>query len=90
LIEEAELIVLLLGLGVGIFIIINYSKIKEIPKLGILLTSLTFFSIGWGFTVLEGFLYPDVLNLMEHLCYTLGSLAIVIWILKADKEEEHK
>lgn len=89
MIEESELITLLIGIGVFIFIIINFRKLKEIPKFNILLTSFTSFLIGWTLTVLESFMLYDLFNLIEHICYITASICIFLWIVLIYKEKDN-
>ena len=35
--------------------------------------------VGWTLTVLEGFLWPNVLSLLSHLCYAASSVLAAAW-----------
>lgn len=88
MIQENELITLLIGIGLFIFIIFNYSKLKTLPAIKIILAGLSILLIGWILTILEGFFLEDLLNLLEHLFYTLSAIIIAVWFWIAFKQKE--
>jgi hypothetical protein len=81
MIQENELMTLMLCVGALFFIIINYVKLKSLPGLRIFIISFIFFTMGWFFTVIEGIIFEEVFNLIEHICYISSSIAIFIWTL---------
>lgn len=83
--ELTELISFIINFGIFIFIIINYKNVRSIIAFKILLISLIFLNIALIFTILEEYYYPDMLNLLEHIFYTLFSIGVLIWILKVRK-----
>ncbi|MHA1292812.1 MAG: hypothetical protein ACTSQJ_09120 [Promethearchaeota archaeon] len=85
MIQENEIIVFIIGIGTLIFIFINRLKINHIPESRIFVLAFVSFLIGWFFTILEGFLFGDLLNFIEHLCFAIGSILITIWISKVFK-----
>lgn len=85
MIQENELIMLLLGLGVLIFLIANLSQLRRIPESTLLIASYVVLLFGWVLTVAEGFLLSRVINFMEHLCYAVSSVLLALWIWKICK-----
>jgi len=81
MIQENELITFILCLGALFFIIINYGKLKSLPGLRIFIISFTLFTMGWFFTVIEGIIFEETFNLIEHVCYICSSVMIFIWTL---------
>lgn len=79
MIQENELITLLVGIGVAIFILTNFRRLFRIPSFPVLFAAFTFTLMGWVLTNLEGFLLGDLLNLIEHACYTASSILIAVW-----------
>jgi hypothetical protein len=79
MIQENELIGLILGVGVLIFILANRSRLAGLPAARILLASYYVLLAGWALTVLEGFLWGQALNLLEHFCYALSALLLAVW-----------
>ncbi|TFF99866.1 MAG: hypothetical protein EU541_03815 [Promethearchaeota archaeon] len=88
MIEENEVITLLLGIGTLTFVILNYAKLKELPNFQILITSFIIFLVGWNFTVFEGYFFPNLFNILEHICYLIGSILILFWLIKSYKKTE--
>ena len=84
MIQENELITLLITLGVFFFFLHNYfsKPMRGFPFKRIFLASLTFFVLGQILTIVEGFLFPDLLNTIEHFSYLLFTIFLIIWFLK--------
>jgi hypothetical protein len=92
MIEESELVLFILGIVSFIFIITNYSKLKQIPAFSIFMLSSGILLIAWFCTVFEAVFLYDFLNLVEHICYLSSSIMILIWIIfviKARRSELH-
>lgn len=81
MIQENELMTFMLCLGALFFIIINYVKLKSLPGLKIFISSFILFTMGWFFTVIEGIIFEEVFNLIEHVCYISSSIMVFIWTL---------
>jgi hypothetical protein len=82
MIQENEIIMLLLGIGVLIFILGNRLKLKRLPSSSILITGFCALFVGWVMTVLESHLWKDLLNLFEHICYAASSVLVATWSWK--------
>ena len=80
--ETNEFLLLLISISVLIFIAVNSARFRQIRHSKILIRSFIIFLVGWFFTVLEGFLWPTFLNLMEHICYLAGTVFLTIWCWK--------
>ena len=88
MIYENEIIMLVLGLGVLVFVLLNYFHLKRIPLFGVLLAGFCLLVVGWALTVLEEFFVKDSfwnssLNFLEHLCYAVSGIVIAIWCWSA-------
>ncbi len=81
MIQENELITFILCVGALTFFLINYSKMRSLPASLIFIISFILFSMGWFFTVIEGIIFEDIFNLIEHVCYICSSLMMLIWAL---------
>jgi len=91
MLHENEIIMLVLGVGVLLFIIVNYARLKEFPSINTLITGFCFSLLGWILTVLEGFLLESALNFAEHFCYFASALCVALWVqnaLAAGKETD--
>lgn len=82
MIQGNEIIMLLIGIGVLIFIIENLQQLRRFIYSEILLLGFYLILVGWILTVLEGFFYKDLLNLVEHACYAGSSVSIAFWCFK--------
>ena len=82
MIQQNEIIMLLLGIGVTIFILENRQKLRLVPASRILISGFCMTLAGWVLTVLEGFFWRDFFNFLEHLCYAASSLLMAVWCWK--------
>jgi uncharacterized membrane protein len=74
--EESEIIMLVVAL-VGAFLLISVFTKRKVVQL-------RYFYIGFFaivaasfFTVIEGVLWNDLFNLLEHLCYVIAGLSFI-------------
>lgn len=79
MIQENEIVSLLLCLGILSFILINRLQIKRLPSSDTFVYGFYIFTLSRIFTVLEGFFFENFLNLLEHACYAISSLLLLIW-----------
>lgn len=80
MVQENEVIMLLLYIGVLIFIQANRSRLlDQIPSNRTLLAGFYFLVVSSFLTVLEGLLWGDELNLLEHGCYAASAILIAVW-----------
>jgi len=79
MVQENEIIGLLLGVGILIFILANRSRLVNLPAVRILLASYYILLAAWVLTVLEGFFWGQAINLVEHVCYALSAVLIAVW-----------
>jgi hypothetical protein len=91
MLNENEVVMLILGIGVLFLIIMNLDHIRKIKSWNFLIASYCFLLAGWFFTVLEGFFLENTLNFSEHISYAASSVLLLIWCHKAtqkNKQEE--
>jgi len=79
MVQENEIIMFVLGLGVFLFILANYYRLKRIPSIQFLIAGYCLFAAGWCLTILETFYWPTVLNYLEHISYAAGAIIMAIW-----------
>jgi Na+/H+-dicarboxylate symporter len=82
MIQENEVIMLLLGIGCLAFIVTNRGKMEQIPESRTLVSSFYILIIGNVLTVLEGLLWNDFLNYLEHISYAVSSILLAVWCWK--------
>lgn len=88
MIHGDELIMLLLGLAVLVFIVMNKIRLRSIPAFKVFAAAFFCFLAAWIFTVLEGFFWKDALNLLEHALNVSGTALLFIWVLKAGRKNK--
>ena len=91
MIEQNELIAFLIGSGVVLFIWFTRHRIAQLPGYKWLLLSFLSLFTGWCITILEGFVLPDLMNVLEHICYTVSSVSAAAWcwVLFFTRESVH-
>jgi len=88
MIQYGEIIIFLIGIVTLIFILKNRLQlITNLPSAKILITGFSLLLGGWVFTIVEGLLWKNFLNVLEHICYTSSSIAIAVWCWKAFKKD---
>ena len=90
MIQQNEIIVLLLGIGVLIFVLNNRKKFHLVPASRILISGFSLILAGWILAVLKGFFWKDFLKLAAHFCYAASSLLMTVWCWKAFKSGKDK
>ena len=79
MIQENEIVTLVLGLGLLIFVGIQRRQVRQFPRVGLFLGGVVVLLAAWVFTVAEGFCYSRVFNTLEHLGYAVSSAALALW-----------
>ena len=64
IVEELEVVLLLLGVFVLIFIMMNKRLTDELPYSSILIFAFLMFLVSWTFTNLENFFAENIFNLL--------------------------
>ncbi|MEW6427281.1 MAG: hypothetical protein AB1568_04510 [Thermodesulfobacteriota bacterium] len=85
MIEPNELLTLLLGCCVAIFLAANLRRLRETVG-GELLLAYAALLAGWAFGVAEGFFLGVLLNLLEHVCYAASALFLLSHCIRRDDE----
>jgi len=80
--QENELVTLCIAIVVFIFIRENRIRLKKLPHSRLLIGSFYVYFAGWLCTVVEGVMLPDILNILEHLCYLGSSVLSGLWCVK--------
>ncbi len=88
MIQDNEVVMLLMAIGVLIFILVNRRLIMRIEAAGVLVAAFCVLLAAYVLTVLEGFFLGDLLNFLEHLCYAASSVLIALWAMKVFKPKE--
>jgi len=81
--EENEVVMLLLGVGVLLFMLLRWPQLKQLPAAPLLILGFSILLSGWSATVLEGLFaedsfYYQLFNSLEHVCYA-GSAVLIVW-----------
>jgi len=90
MIQQNEIIVLVLGIGVLIFVLNNRQKLLLVPASQILIWGFSLILAGWILTVMKGFFWKDFLKLAAHFCYAASSLLMTAWCWKVFKSGKDK
>ncbi len=88
MIQENEVIMFTLGLGIFFFILANRYRLRRIPNYKLLLTAYVIVLTAWILTVAEGFFFGHILNFFEHACYAASGLTLVVWCWKISRQKQ--
>jgi len=81
--QENEILTFILACGVMVFVFVNRTSISTPGKTGLLLWAFVITTLAWLATVLEGYLWPVLLNYLEHICYALSSVLLAVWLIQS-------
>jgi hypothetical protein len=79
---ENEVVMLLIGVGVLIFIVGSRARLKSLPASNLLISGFYVLLASWTVTVLEGFFWEGVLNYIEHGCNAVSAVFVALWCWK--------
>ncbi len=82
MIQENEIVMLALGIGIYIFALGYQSRLERIFEWRFLRYAYQLLLAAWVFTVLEGFFFTETFNIMEHLCYACSTVLLAFWCWK--------
>ena len=79
MLHENEMIMIVIGLTLLVFLVLNYRQLKQTPFFQLLFVSYCLSTTSWMMTVLEGFFFEASLNFIEHLCYASSAVLFAVW-----------
>ena len=82
MIYENEIVMLVLGLGVLVFVLANREHLRRVPSFKVLIIGFCVLIVAWLVTVLEGFFWKAYFNFVEHACYAASGVLIAFWCLR--------
>lgn len=90
--HENEILVLLFGSAILIFILLFREQLQRLPSAAWLIASFFCAWLAWLATVLEHLWSPTLFNLIEHLGYALNGIFLLVWCwfgLRTVKQRAH-
>jgi len=83
-VQENEIVVLMIATGVLVLQTIPPIRrsFSVIPAFSLLGVSYLALYCAWIATVAEGFFLPRTMNIVEHLCYAVNALLLVVWSVR--------
>ncbi|MDD5402839.1 MAG: hypothetical protein PHU52_06275 [Dehalococcoidales bacterium] len=79
MIEINEVIMFIVGAGLFLFIRLNAHYLTGIPHIKILTISFYILFTAFILTILEGLFLENIISFLEHICYALSSIFLLIW-----------
>jgi len=74
-----EVLMLIISCAVVVEIAATYRNLRQIPHAFFLLGSLAGLALASLSTVVEGFLWADLFNWLEHLSLMAGAILLTLW-----------
>lgn len=74
-----EMLSLVLGTGVLLLAIAARARLRDLPRVRLLAAAFLALYIAWVATVVESFLLPDLLDLVEHVAHVASALLLAAW-----------
>lgn len=82
MIQQNEIVMLFLGVGVWVFTVRNRAGLSRLPASMIILAAFYVLLGSCVVTVLEGFFWNTFFNLLEHAGLAMSSVFTAIWCWK--------
>ncbi|MFW9993223.1 MAG: hypothetical protein ACFFD4_14360 [Candidatus Odinarchaeota archaeon] len=80
--ELSELIGFLLMAGTLLFILISHDDVRFIPDYKWIVAAVATKVFSFCFTIVEGIIFSELFNLLEHLLNLLSALFLCTWFYK--------
>ena len=74
-----ELIMLIISLIVVVQVVANFQLLRRVPNRPLLLGSFALVAFSTFCTVVEGLVFPEVLNYLEHLSFMSATILFAVW-----------
>jgi hypothetical protein len=74
-----EMIMLIISLIVLVKVVDNFQLLRRIPNHLLLLGSFALVTFSTFCTVVEGLVFPEVLNYLEHLSFMSATILLAVW-----------
>ncbi len=87
MIQSNELITLIVGLGALGFVLACKGGLDRLPRSGLLLNAFFLNVLAWFCTVVEGFFWGELLNLLEHAASTASAALLAYWCWQVSGSE---
>ncbi len=79
MIYENEVVMFLFGVGVAVYVRAYRNMVSYLPQWRILVSSFYILLFSWLMTIMESFILPTLLNLLEHLGYAGSAICLLVW-----------
>ncbi len=83
MVQGNEIIALLVGVCVTLFCIRYRSELRSLPCRHLFYWAFGALMVARTITILEGFFYEDLLNLIEHSGYSASAILLALWSWRA-------
>jgi len=87
---ENEVVMLVLGIGVLFLMVMNMDHVRKIRFWKLLFASYIILLSGWFFTILEGFILEQLMNILEHTSYFVSATFIAVWTWKSTGRQKEE
>ena len=79
MLHQNEMVMFLLGICVLIFTLANHRELKRLQAWKTFIAAFYTIFASWIMTILEGFLWENLLNYLEHIGYAISSSLLALW-----------
>jgi O-antigen/teichoic acid export membrane protein len=88
MVHENEIVMLALGVGVYAFAMVCRGQLQRIMHWRTLFLAYQLLLAAWILTVLEGFWWGTVCNVLEHGCLAAGMVTLAGWCFRVTRGRE--
>jgi len=76
-----EIMEQVLAMGILFSLLIFRSGLSALPRVMLLKCAFIAYSLSLFASIMEGFVYPETLNHIEHLCMLLSATLLAVWTI---------
>ena len=87
-VDEGKIVIWFIGVGYLLFLVINRKQLEYLPRNTLFLSGYYVLFVGWSFDILEAFVFKELFNFIQHICFSVSSIIVAIWCWLVFVKEE--
>ena len=77
--EQREILSFLIGCCVMAFVLFQWSSMRNLPHVKLIIGSFVALFASWGFSVVEALFWETGFNFLQHLFSGIGGIFMALW-----------
>ena len=81
--QQHDIVVLVLAAGAGAFALLSRERLSKMPAFPTIMFAYSFVIGACVLTVMQALIWPNMLDLLRHLCHGLSAALLAVWSWRA-------